>query len=82
MMALCRHGATGIHARNRRWIPAEKLSPLLKPEVAEHAWPARASWRVFGIMAEFVDTTERLCPISPTPSAFANVRPVNDPAKV
>ena len=33
----------------------KKIPPSLRPEVAERTWSARESWRVFGIMAEFVE---------------------------
>jgi hypothetical protein len=66
----------------------EKIPPPLRPEVAERAWSARESWRVFAIMAEFVEATERLNPIAPAVRIFgsARVRPDSplpcDPDKV
>ena len=52
----------------------EKVPPPLRPEVAERAWSARESWRVFGIMAEFVEATERLNHITPAVSIFGSAR--------
>lgn len=52
----------------------KKLPPKLSPELAERAWSARESWRVFGIMAEFVEATERLSHISPAVSMFGSAR--------
>ena len=37
-------------------------------------WSARESWRVFGIMAEFVEGTERLNSIKPAVSIFGSAR--------
>lgn len=33
----------------------DKIPPPLRPEVAERAWSARESWRLFAIMADFVE---------------------------
>ena len=52
----------------------EKLPPPLSPELAEKSWSARESWRVFGIMAEFVEATERLSTIRPAVSIFGSSR--------
>jgi uncharacterized protein (TIGR00730 family) len=52
----------------------KKVPPLLRPDVAEHAWSARESWRVFAIMAEFVEATERLSHITPAVSMFGSAR--------
>jgi len=52
----------------------KKRPPKLSPEVAERAWSPRESWRVFGIMAEFVEATERLSHISPAVSIFGSAR--------
>ena len=38
------------------------------------ATSAREAWRVFGIMAEFVEATERLAPIRPAVSIFGSAR--------
>jgi hypothetical protein len=37
-----------------------KIPVPLAPELMEKSWSARESWRVFGIMSEFVEATERL----------------------
>lgn len=52
----------------------EKLPHPLTPELAEKTWSARESWRVFGIMAEFVEATERLNAIRPAVSIFGSAR--------
>jgi uncharacterized protein (TIGR00730 family) len=52
----------------------DKVPPPLRPEVAEGAWSARESWRVFAIMAEFVEATERLNHITPAVSIFGSAR--------
>lgn len=58
----------------------KKVPPPLRPEVAEHTWSARESWRVFAIMAEFVEATERLSHISPAVSMFGSARAQPDSA--
>lgn len=58
----------------------KKIPPPLRPEVAERTWSARESWRVFGIMAEFVEATERLRHISPAVSIFGSARSQPDSA--
>jgi hypothetical protein len=57
----------------------DKVPPPLRPEVAERAWSARESWRVFAIMAEFVEATERLNHITPAVSIFGSARPPRQP---
>ncbi len=52
----------------------KKVPPPLRPEVAERTWSARESWRVFAIMAEFVEATERLSNVSPAVSVFGSAR--------
>jgi uncharacterized protein (TIGR00730 family) len=52
----------------------DKLPHPLSPELAEKAWSARESWRVFGIMAEFVEATEKLNAIRPAVSIFGGAR--------
>ncbi|MEK6735861.1 MAG: TIGR00730 family Rossman fold protein, partial [Pseudomonadota bacterium] len=37
-------------------------------------WSAKESWRLFGIMAEFVEGTERLDTIQPAVSIFGSAR--------
>ena len=47
-----------------------KLPHPLAPELAGKTWSARESWRVFGIMSEFIEATERLSAIRPAVSIF------------
>jgi len=58
----------------------QKIPVPLAPEFVEKAWSARESWRVFGIMAEFVEATERLANVRPAVSVFGSARvPPNHP---
>ena len=41
-------------------------------------WSAKESWRLFGIMAEFVEGTERLDTIQPAVSIFGSARTTSD----
>lgn len=52
----------------------DKLAAAMSPELAEKSWSARESWRVFGIMSEFVEATERLSAIRPAVSIFGSAR--------
>ncbi|MBI2294655.1 MAG: TIGR00730 family Rossman fold protein [Betaproteobacteria bacterium] len=52
----------------------DKLVNAITPELAERRWSARESWRVFGIMSEFVEATERLSAIRPAVSIFGSSR--------
>ena len=52
----------------------QKIPVPLAPELVEKAWSARESWRVFGIMAEFVAATERLANVRPAVSVFGSAR--------
>ena len=45
------------------------MTPQLGSEIS-----AREAWRVFGIMAEFVEATERLAGIRPAVSVFGSSR--------
>ncbi|MBV8657078.1 MAG: TIGR00730 family Rossman fold protein [Burkholderiales bacterium] len=45
---------------------------------ASHAYRAREAWRVFEIMAEFVEATERLQAIQPAVSIFGSARTHRD----
>lgn len=54
--------------------PKPKLPQPMTPELIEKSWSARESWRVFGIMAEFVEGTERLSAIQPAVSLFGSAR--------
>lgn len=56
----------------------EKLPELADPRVAERSYTARESWRIFGIMAEFVEATERLNAIRPAVSIFGSARTPHD----
>lgn len=51
-----------------------KLAPSLGAEAIKKSWSARESWRVFGIMSEFVEATERLSAITPAVSVFGSAR--------
>ena len=46
----------------------------MAPSTAAQNFTARESWRIFGIMAEFVEGTERLKPIRPAVSIFGSAR--------
>jgi uncharacterized protein (TIGR00730 family) len=52
----------------------QKVPVPLAAEFVEKSWSARESWRVFGIMAEFVEATERLAHIRPAVSIFGSAR--------
>lgn len=52
----------------------KKLPKFTNPELLAREHPARESWRVFEIMAEFVDATERLKEITPAVSIFGSAR--------
>lgn len=52
----------------------ESKLPVGGPVVAEKSWASRESWRVLGIMSEFVEGTERLAHISPAVSVFGSAR--------
>ena len=53
---------------------SEKIPEMLGTDIAGHANSARESWRVFEIMAEFVEATERLSCIRPAVSIFGSAR--------
>lgn len=53
----------------------KKLANLQSPE---KPWSAKESWRLFGIMAEFVEGTERLDAIQPAVSIFGSARTTHD----
>jgi uncharacterized protein (TIGR00730 family) len=48
-----------------------KSPPLV---ISEPGWSARESWRMFGIMSEFVEAAERLGNIQPAVSMFGSAR--------
>ncbi len=52
----------------------EKLPELADPDGLTQSFSARESWRIFGIMAEFVEATERLAGIRPAVSVFGSAR--------
>lgn len=59
----------------------QKLPDLADPRgAAEIDYSARESWRLFGIMAEFVEATERLSEIRPAVSIFGSARTPPDHA--
>jgi hypothetical protein len=51
-----------------------KLPPVQSPELMQ----SKESWRVFGIMSEFVSATERLRDIHPAVSIFGSARTAHD----
>ena len=54
---------------------SEKLPKIIDPELAaQAAYSAKEAWRVFEIMAEFVESTERLNSIRPAVSIFGSAR--------
>jgi uncharacterized protein (TIGR00730 family) len=54
--------------------PKDKLARTMSNEFREQTWSASESWRVFRIMAEFVEATERLSSIRPAVSIFGSAR--------
>ncbi|MEW5893986.1 MAG: TIGR00730 family Rossman fold protein [Pseudomonadota bacterium] len=53
----------------------QKLPSVIEPYgESESRTTARESWRMFEIMAEFVEATERLAPIRPAVSIFGSAR--------
>ncbi len=50
---------------------SDKLPGRLTPD---RQWSARESWRMFGIMSEFVEATDRLSEIRPAVSLFGSAR--------
>lgn len=52
----------------------DKLPKIADPRLAAPASTAREAWRVFGIMSEFVEATERLAGIKPAVSIFGSAR--------
>lgn len=55
---------------NQQNKPASNITA----DYLEKNWSAREAWRVFGIMAEFVEGTERLSSIKPAVSIFGSAR--------
>lgn len=56
----------------------DKLPQIVDPGVIARSFQARESWRVFEIMAEFVESTERLQQIQPAVSIFGSARTARD----
>ena len=53
---------------------SEKLVMGVESEALLHTASARKSWRIFGIMSEFVEATERLAAIKPAVTIFGSAR--------
>jgi len=51
-----------------------KIPRPLAPELIEKSWSGREAWRVFEIIAEFAEATERLNGIRPAVSMFGSAR--------
>lgn len=58
----------------------EKLPKVIDPGLTAVRYNAREAWRIFGIMAEFVEATERLSAIRPAVSIFGSARTPHDHA--
>ncbi|MDP2811738.1 MAG: TIGR00730 family Rossman fold protein [Rhodocyclaceae bacterium] len=56
----------------------DKLPKIADPWLSAPASSAREAWRVFGIMSEFVEATERLSAIRPAVSIFGSARVAPD----
>ena len=52
----------------------EKLAAGVEAHAALNGTSARESWRIFGIMSEFVEATERLSAIKPAVTIFGSAR--------
>ena len=58
----------------------DKLPQMADMDATAKTFLARESWRIFGIMAEFVEATERLSAIRPAVSIFGSARtPADSP---
>ncbi|MDX5444651.1 MAG: TIGR00730 family Rossman fold protein, partial [Zoogloeaceae bacterium] len=55
-------------------MTAKEKLPRSVPGSDAHSFNARESWRIFGIMSEFVEATERLSAIRPAVSIFGSAR--------
>jgi uncharacterized protein (TIGR00730 family) len=53
---------------------AHKLPKTSDPWLAAPANTAREAWRIFGIMSEFVEATERMAQVRPAVSIFGSAR--------
>ena len=58
----------------------QKLPQFTVPGAESRTYSARESWRIFGIMSEFVEATERLAAIRPAVSIFGSARTPADHA--
>jgi hypothetical protein len=58
--------------------PGSKIPRPAVPELIEKVWAGREAWRVFGIIAEFAEATERLNGIRPAVSIFGSARTAPD----
>jgi len=52
----------------------DKLPRMADPRLSSPASTGREAWRVFGIMSEFVEATERLAGVRPAVSIFGSAR--------
>ena len=52
----------------------DKLPKTADPWLAKPANTAREAWRIFGIMSEFVEATERLATVRPAVTIFGSAR--------
>ena len=59
---------------------AKSVQGLEAAPVRQAATSAREAWRVFGIMSEFVEATERLAAVRPAVSIFGSARAARDSA--
>jgi hypothetical protein len=59
---------------------ADKIPKQIDASASQMRYTARESWRIFGIMAEFVEGTERLSNIRPAVSMFGSARVAPDNA--
>jgi len=59
-------------------IGKDKLPKLIDPGTAARLYTAHDSWRIFAIMAEFVEATDRLNRIRPAVSMFGSARVPHD----
>ena len=55
-------------------MSAKNKLPRSASDTSAPRYNARESWRIFGIMAEFVEATERLSAIRPAVSIFGSAR--------
>ena len=56
----------------------DKLALAADAEALMHSSSARESWRIFGIMSEFVEATERLAAVRPAVTIFGSARTPTD----